>query len=350
MIECFSSRSLIKHSEYQRSLNLSMTLRVQILHQQYDEAPDDLKDLLDPGITVEWGDPVPGKADFQILVAGRPSAEQLHISADLHSLIIPFAGIPAETRELVLRHFPSLPVHNLHHNAVATAEMAMALLFAVAKNLIPADRALRSHDWRIRYRPNENALLHGKRALVLGYGAVGRHIARLCRAVGLNVIALRRKAEKEIVEDGVQILPNSLLDDVLGDSDVVFVAMPLTQRTEGMINAERIEKLPQQCIVVNVARGPIIEERPFFEALQRSTIAGAGIDVWYCYPADEARRERTEPATFPFHELDNVVMSPHRAGGSRHNEELRLQHLASLLNSLASGETDLNRVDLKEGY
>jgi phosphoglycerate dehydrogenase-like enzyme len=337
-------------SKTKESLNSLMTLRVCILHQPYDEAPDELRALLDQGVTVTWGNPSPGDENFQILVAGRPSIDQLQFSTDLHSLIIPFAGIPFETRELVLRHFPGLHVYNLHHNAVATAEMAMALLFAVVKNLIPADRALRSHDWRIRYRSNENIVLQGKRALILGYGAVGRHIARLCQAVGLDVIALRRKPGEKIEEGGVQILPSSALDDVLSEVDVVFIALPLTPQTEAMINADRIAKLSPQCVVVNVARGPIIDEKPFFVALQRKAIMGAGIDVWYYYPADETSRERTEPASLPFHELDNVVMSPHRAGGSRHNEELRLQHLASLLNALAIGEKIPNRVDLKEGY
>jgi phosphoglycerate dehydrogenase-like enzyme len=103
-------------------------------------------------------------------------------------------------------------------------------------------------------------------------------------------------------------------------------------------------------VAVNVARGSIIDERPFFEALRRKAISGAGIDVWCYYPADEASRERTKPAPLTFHELDNVLMSLHRAGGSRHNEKLRFQQLASLLNTLLSGETALHRVDLKEGF
>jgi phosphoglycerate dehydrogenase-like enzyme len=84
-------------------------------------------------------------------------------------------------------------------------------------------------------------VLHGKQALVLGYGAVGCHIACLCKAVGLKLVALRREPGEESHEEGVSILPSSALDDVLGDSDVVFIALLLTPKTEGMINAERIE-------------------------------------------------------------------------------------------------------------
>jgi len=93
-----------------------------------------------------------------------------------------------------------------------------------------------------------------------------------------------------------------------------------------------------------------VEEQPFFEALKTRAIAGAGIDVWYSYPDDEASRQYTPPATFPFHELDNVVMSPHRAGGSQQNEQLRLRHLAQVLNALGQGESTANKVDLHAGY
>jgi phosphoglycerate dehydrogenase-like enzyme len=117
-----------------------------------------------------------------------------------------------------------------------------------------------------------------------------------------------------------------------------------------MLNAERIAKLQNHSIVVNVARGPIVNEQALYEALKLKTIAGAGLDVWYRYPEDEVSREHTPPATYPFHELDNVVMSPHRAGGSRQNESFRLQHLAQVINALARGATHPTKVDVEAGY
>jgi phosphoglycerate dehydrogenase-like enzyme len=325
-------------------------MQVQILYQPYTEAPEDLEALLDPGISVEWGDPLQGGGNFDILVAGRPSLVQLQHSPAMLTLIIPFAGIPAETRELLLDHFPHLAVYNLHHNAIATAEMAMALLFATAKNLIPADRAIREHDWRIRYRPNENIILSDRVVLILGYGAVGKNIARMCRAFDMKVQALRRNESSTNDEIGIDIHTMHALDQLLPDSDIIFVALPLTPGTEGLLNQDRIAKLPEHCILVNVARGAVIEERALYEALRTGSLAGAGIDVWYRYPEDEESRPHTAPATFPFHELDNVVMSPHRGGGSRQNEAMRLQHLAMVINTLARGEIPSTRVDVQEGY
>lgn len=327
-----------------------MVMKVQILYQPYPEAPEDLVPQLDPGISVDWGDPLQGGGNYDVLVAGRPSLEQLQQNPAIQALIIPFAGIPAETRELLLEHFPRLVVYNIHHNAVATAEMAMALLLATAKNLIPADRAIRKQDWRIRYSPNQNIILSDRIVLILGYGAVGKNIARMCRAFGMMVHAFRRDDRLSNDEAGIELHTMHALDNLLPHSDIIFVALPLTPNTEGLLDQNRIARLPKQCILVNVARGAVVEEQALYEALRTGSIAGAGLDVWYRYPEDEESRAHTAPATHPFHELENVVMSPHRGGGSRQNESMRLQHLARVINTLARGEVPLTRVDVQEGY
>jgi phosphoglycerate dehydrogenase-like enzyme len=327
-----------------------MPLLVQIPHQAYAKAPDDLRARLHHEVNVRWGDPEAESSKYQVLVHGRPSLKQLEASPALHTLVIPFAGIPAETRQMVIDHVPDLKVYNLHHNATATAEMAIALLLAVAKNVIPADRALRSHDWRVRYQPNANILLSGRRALVLGYGAVGSTVANMSRALGMRVDAVRRTADRMEEHKRVKIYPSSELDRLLPEADVVFVTLPLTPSTQGLINADRLACMSRDTLLVNVARGAIVEEKPLFEALRTRTIAGAGLDVWYRYPEDEESRHATAPAEYPFHELDNVVMSPHVAGGSQQNEQLRLVHLASLLNELVRQGSAPNQVDIYAGY
>jgi phosphoglycerate dehydrogenase-like enzyme len=103
-------------------------------------------------------------------------------------------------------------------------------------------------------------------------------------------------------------------------------------------------------VLVNVARGPIVDEAALYHALCEGSLFAAALDVWYNYPTDEAARSCTPPSTYPFHELDNVVMSPHRAGGSTETELLRIKHLAELLNAAACGEPMPNRVDLQLGY
>ena len=97
-------------------------------------------------------------------------------------------------------------------------------------------------------------------------------------------------------------------------------------------------------------RGGIVEEAALYGALRDHKLAAAGIDVWYRYPKNEAERRTTAPSQYPFHELANVVMSPHRGGDSMETEKLRMTHLAILLNAAAQGKAIPNQVDVAKGY
>ena len=268
-------------------------------------------------------------------------------SPNLHALIIPWAGLPEVTRDL-MRDFPHIAVYNLHHNAAPVAEMAVALMLAAAKLVIPTDRALRAHDWTPRYhRPSPTILLEGKTALILGYGAIGQQVAYLCRALGMEVMAIRRRVAAPSPDE---IYPPDALHSLLPQANVLIICLPQTSETTGLIGERELALLPPGAVLVNVGRGPIVDEAALHHALREGTLHSAGLDVWYNYPADEAARSRTLPSAYPFHELENVVMSPHRAGGADQTETLRMTHLASLFNAAARGDEMPNRVDLQAGY
>jgi phosphoglycerate dehydrogenase-like enzyme len=93
-----------------------------------------------------------------------------------------------------------------------------------------------------------------------------------------------------------------------------------------------------------------MDEGALFSALKSGHLAAAGLDVWYQYPEDEASRSHTPPSQYPFHELDNVVLSPHRGGDEIGIDTQRMAELAGLLNAAARGETMSNRVDVNAGY
>ncbi|MBN1953609.1 MAG: hydroxyacid dehydrogenase [Anaerolineae bacterium] len=308
-----------------------------------------LRSLLEPGIRLTVGPDLPAPARYHVLVAGRPSPEEIAASPNLCALIVPWAGIPPATREL-LRGFPHIAVHNLHYNDVTTAEMAVTLMLAAAKRIVPIDRTFRQHDWTPRYQPNPSLALEGRTALILGYGAIGQRVARACRGLGMRVLAIRRCPEKAPPGLPDAVHPPHALRQLLPQADVLVVCLPHTPETEGLIGAGELALLPAQALLVNVARGPIVDEAALYHALCDGTLYGAGLDVWYNYPADEAARPHTPPSAYPFHELDNVVMSPHRAGGSVDKEERRMARLAVLLNAARRGEEMPNRVDLAAGY
>lgn len=298
------------------------------------------------GITVTFGEP-PTPATYELLVMGRPTEMQLRASPSLKMVVIPFAGIPPATRKL-LRHFPEIALYNLHHNAPPTAEMAVALLLAVAKGIVPADQALRRLDWTPRYAPQPAVLLQGKTALILGYGNIGQRIGLVLQALGMQVMGTRRRKS----DPAAGIYPADHLRDLLPQADLLMVALPATDENDGLLGAAELALLPQGAIVVNVGRATVIDQFALYDALKRGHLFGAGLDVWYHYPTTEPSRTNTAPADFPFHELENVVLSPHRAGGGGipEIETLRLAALADFINRAARGEPLPNRVDLELGY
>ena len=326
------------------------TLSVHLLNPPDPQAFDLLQRNCAPGILFTTGE-LSTSASYEVLVAGRPQREHLIASPHLRLLIIPYAGLPDATRTL-LQDFPHLAVHNLHHNATLTAEMALTLLLAASKFIIPCDRALRQQDWRPRYHPPPAISLEGKTALILGFGQVGQRIGRACHALGMHVLALRRQPENTAppVEYPVEIFGPVMLHQLLPCTHALIIALPATAATEALIGERELALLPPAAVLVNVGRGAIVDQRALYAALASGRLGAAGLDVWYRYPRSQAEWENTLPADYPFHTLDNVVLSPHRAGASTETESLRMTHLAELLNAVARAEPIPNRVDVQAGY
>jgi len=329
-----------------------MTLKVFVLTRNSTLAVEELKPLLPASINLSHGEKVPDDGDFEILIHGTPSRMEIEVSPNLRSVIAPFAGAPKETIEL-LRDYPHISLHSVHFNVAATAELAIGLMIGIAKLIVPLDRELRSNDWRSRYGKTSVIILDGRRVTVLGYGRIGKRIGDACRALGMKVTGIRRHVAGDVEVDGdndTPVYPPSAIAELLPCSDVLIVALPLTAETEGILGKNELELLPADAILVNVGRGPIIDEEALFEMLKSKRILGAGIDVWYQYPQTTEERTTMSPSRFPFHTLDNVVMSPHRGGFLSAAEGNRIQELASLLTAAAEGKTIPGAVDKELGY
>jgi len=193
-----------------------------------------LRERLDPAIELTCGLELPSPAQYQVLVAGRPQRDHLTASPNLRALIIPWSGVPRVTCDLV-SEFPHVAVHNLHYNATAVAEMAVALLLAAAKFIVPIDRAFRSHNWTSRYRPDPAVMLEGKTALILGYGAIGQHVARVVRGLGMKVMAVRRRLPAAPPDVPDEIHPTQALHHLLPRADAVLICLPHTPATDRLI-------------------------------------------------------------------------------------------------------------------
>jgi phosphoglycerate dehydrogenase-like enzyme len=167
----------------------------------------------------------------------------------------------------------------------------------------------------------------------------------------MHVIGIKRNLNTLLPEDiDLKIYPPQALHDLLPQADVLFITLPLTKETNGLIGEKELALLPEHAVLVNVGRGAIVDQGALYHALKDGKLHSAGIDVWYHYPPDIESYPNTPPADYPFHELDNIVMSPHRGGGSMEVEVIRMQHLAELINQIAREGEAPTKINLEQGY
>ncbi len=306
-----------------------------------------LQAKLDAEIILTYGKENDAVYESQVIISGLPKEEIFERNKKIHTLVIPWAGLPKQTRELMLQ-FPGIKIYNIHHNSIPTAETAFSLMLTVAKDIIPIDRNFRNFDWTPRYTDSNAITLASKTVLIIGYGAIGKLIGRYCNGIGMKVMATKRNAENS--KDNIaEVYTPDKLHNLLPKADVLFICAPLTPDTEGLIGQKELSLLPDDAILINIARGLIVDEEALYNELKSKRIR-AGIDVWYSYPENEEQRENTEPSKFPFYKFSNVVVTPHLAGHCKEIETMRIDALAELLNKLVRSEEIETVVDPKKGY
>ncbi|KAA3635564.1 MAG: hypothetical protein DWP97_04555 [Calditrichaeota bacterium] len=300
--------------------------------------------LIPPEVKITVGAELKGVGEYEILVGAFRDDKYFKHSKKLHTLIIPWAGVPKMTAEILRENYTHINVQNLHHNSQATAEMAITLMLSTMKRIPIIDADFRKSDWSRRYKTQPIQLTKGKRAVVVGFGAIGKKIANMCKAFGMDVSIIKRSHA-----DAVNFYTPDRLSEVLLKADCLLLAVPSTPDTRGMLTAKELALIPDDAVIINIARADIIDEKALFNELQSGRLR-AGLDVWYNYPKGEEEYKSTDPSQFPFGELENVVMTPHLAGDSIDNEILRAEALAKLINQAYNNEPMENKVDLGLGY
>ncbi len=223
-------------------------------------------------------------------------------------------------------------------HGTAVAEHVVMVMLALLRRLLPADRELRFGRW---LNPAYDAgvplpgTLAGRFAVILGTGEIGVATAKLAGALGVRCCGVNRTGRMTAGSPFSRIRPLSSLREILPDADFLVVALPLTDETRGLIGREEIALLPSSAFLVNVARGPIVDETALFEALHSRVLAGAALDVWYAHPAPGATRGA--PSRLPFRELDHVIMTPHVSGFTQETFRQRTENIAANILALAAG-------------
>jgi phosphoglycerate dehydrogenase-like enzyme len=225
------------------------------------------------------------------------------------------------------------------------------LLLAAAKHIIIGDREFRSGDWNMGWGgPLPNIEIRNKTCLLLGFGNIGTAIAERLKGFGVKIIAATRtgaNSRTDLVEEIVSI---DNVESIVGKADFVILSLPLTQQSRGLVDKGFLDKMKSTALLVNISRGPIIVETDLFDALKEQRIGGAALDVWWEYPQKHRGSDKFPSELFPFHELTNVVLSPHRAAYSENIMHDQIRFVGENILRFIRGETPHNIVDMSLGY
>ena len=286
--------------------------------------------------------------EISVLVCWRPSQEMLDNAKELSVIINPGAGVQHLKPLSPFFNERNITLINGHGNSYFTAQHGVALLLSLMNKVIPHHNAMTEGKWRLGDEYAASLPLRGRRIGLLGYGHVNRKVHKFLSGFDVSFSVLRRKRCEE-----VQNAKNYNLDqkeDFFRENDIIIIAVPLTDATKGFVEEKELILLGSEGLIVNIGRGEVVNEEALYNALKNRVIAGAAIDVWYDYRPDEEKSGRKYPFSFPFNELDNIILSPHRAA-SPFSDLQRWDEVIENISRISNGRDDLlNVVDLENGY
>lgn len=273
----------------------------------------------------------------EVLVCSSASADLLASMPRLRLVQVTGAGFDKVAVDALP---PGVRLANTFHHGRSIAEHVVMVTMMLRRHVLRADREMRSGVWgNVIVDPEHpfGRVLAGSTLGVVGLGEIGATVARTAAALGMRVRAVRRNPAAPppagVALDWVG--GDEDLPELLAGSDVVVVTVPLNETTRGLIDANALAQMRPDALLVNVSRGPVVDERALHDALERGTIAGAALDVWWRNPRDP---DRPPPSTLDFSHFDNVVLTPHQSG---HTEEVfagRARDIADNVDALAADQ------------
>ena len=249
--------------------------------------------------------------DIDVLIGANASNEIIEASTNLKLFHVPWVGLDRINFEALQKK--KVPICNSKWNDRIVAEYALSMLLTGLKKLIPIHNDFRTGSWK--FRPSTSKMLFDAPVLLIGFGSIGQEIARFLKPFTNNVIALRNNPEKSTSEERQlvkKIIGWSEYDQEIKNLEYIICSLPLTPQTNGILSKERLFAMKKGSYLVNVGRGKTIDEQGLYEVLQTKHLEWAGIDVWYHY-ISSSDSEPFFPSQYPFQDLDNILMSPHRA-------------------------------------
>jgi phosphoglycerate dehydrogenase-like enzyme len=281
--------------------------------------------------------------DAEILIAWSLRPEQFKVATKLRWLHSPAAAVHQLIfPELVASDVILTNARDVHGPVVA--EHVIAQIFALAKRIPSAVRLQQKHEWGQQAMwetlPRVREVAGATLGLV-GLGSIGREVARKASALEMKVIACREHPDKLHPESVSKVVGAAELDELLAESDYVVLAAPLTSETRSLMDAARLANMKADACLINVGRGPLVDDVALAEALRAKRIGGAALDVFSKEPL---------PPDSPLWELDNLMITPHTAALTEKLWERHYESISENLRRYLSGEPLLAVVDKGRGY
>jgi phosphoglycerate dehydrogenase-like enzyme len=327
-------------------------------HREADDQPRE-------ELTIVYGEPIPDDlralaadlvpAEFRLLlVSNREREELLSLMPEADFLLVATARVDEELlraapRLRLVQHqgvgYDNIDVDACRRAAIpvaltpegtttGVAEHTLLLILSLFRHLVALDTAVRRGEWPVWSMRSRSVELAGKSVGLIGFGRIGREVARRARAFDTTIVyhdAVRAPAAVE-TELGATYVAR---DDLLRQADVVSLHAPLTAETRGLIGERELRLMQPHAVLINTARGALVDEPALVRALDKGWIAGAGLDVL----AQEPPRPDNPLLTRP-----NVILTPHVAAGTRDAYRTKMRAVFANMQRVARGEAPLNQV------
>ena len=235
----------------------------------------------------------------------------------LKLLQIPFVGVDWLDKSFI----PSnVMIANASGHEIAMAEYCIGTMLALALNIFNVDKSFRNGSWEnwpgLTFTKSINNEIYGKTLGIIGYGLIGQECAKRAKRLGMKVMGINRKSKDKMPTNLDWHGTTDEIDKLLKESDYVVLACDLNETTQNLINKKTLNKMKKTSFLINIARGNVCNEADLFKYLKDKKIAGAAIDTWWVYPYTNKENKNPMPSNLPFHELSNVIMSPHNSSNS----------------------------------
>lgn len=248
-----------------------------------------------------------------LIIANSPlKGEVIELAENLKMISVAFTGYDhvdldiCSERQIAVSNAAGYSTHSV-------AELAYGLMISLFRKIVPLDKVTREGGTMAGYRQND---LFGKTIGVIGTGAIGKKVVKLGLAFGCSVLAYSRSKDIELINQGVEYMD---LSEVLKESDIVTIHLPLTDDTKGLIAEEELRLMKKDALFINTARGPIVDNKALAKALNEGWISGAGIDVFDMEPPI--------PNEYSLLRANNAILTPH-IGFATEEAMVRRAHIA----------------------